>query len=103
VTIAHKPERRFEQPVEAAAYFVVSEALANVAKHAEASRATIGVQHLDGVLLIEVRDDGVGGADAVNGSGLRGLMDRVGALHGRLEVESPRGEGTRLLVELPCR
>ncbi|HXA43653.1 MAG TPA: sensor histidine kinase [Candidatus Solibacter sp.] len=103
VTIERQPQRRFEQPVEAAAYFVVSEALANVAKHAGASLATVAVWQEDGALLVEVRDDGVGGAAAVNGSGLRGLMDRVGALQGRLQVDSPPGKGTRLLAELPCR
>ena len=83
-------------PVETTAYFVVAEALTNVVKYAGASHATVAVR-LDGQQLeVEVRDDGVGGADASAGSGLRGLADRVSALHGTLRVESPRGAGTRV-------
>jgi signal transduction histidine kinase len=93
---------RLAPPVEAAAYFVASEALANVAKHAQASNVTITVTHTDGWLKLEVADDGIGGADASNGSGLSGLRDRVEALDGHLEVSSPAAAGTTLLAVFPC-
>jgi signal transduction histidine kinase len=96
VTRERLPER-----VEATAYFVASEALANVAKHAHASQATIAVGRMNGHVSIEVADDGVGGAD-VDGAGLRGLRDRVEALDGRLEVDSPRQAGTRVTAAIPC-
>jgi signal transduction histidine kinase len=89
-------------PVAIAAYFVVSEALANVAKYANATEAAVAVRRAGGRLTVEISDDGVGGADAANGSGLRGLEDRVGALDGTLAVESPPGRGTRLRAEIPC-
>src|SRR3954471_18662496 len=89
--------------VELAAYFVVCEALANVAKYADASQAVVDVRHEDGRLLIDVCDDGCGGADPAHGTGLRGLADRVGALDGRIAIESPPGAGTRVRVEIPCR
>jgi signal transduction histidine kinase len=95
-------EGRLPPQVEATAYFLVCEALANVVKHARASRATVGARHRDGVLVVEVDDDGIGGARADNGSGLRGLADRVEALGGRLRVESPTGSGTRIVGEIPC-
>ena len=85
---------------EAAAYFVCSEALANAAKHADAAHVNVRVSSANGVLTIEVADDGVGGADAA-GSGLRGLADRVEALGGSLSVTSPPGGGTRVVAELP--
>ena len=94
-------EHRFPAPVEAAAYFVCSEALANIGKYAEASRAAIGVEQRNGTLVVSVSDDGRGGASLDGGSGLRGLADRVEALGGRLGVESPPGEGTQLVAELP--
>jgi signal transduction histidine kinase len=94
-------QTRFASAVEAAAYFVCAEALTNVAKYADASRASVEVHDGDGRLLVAVADDGVGGADAARGSGLRGLADRVEALGGRLRVESPRGSGTRLVAEIP--
>jgi PAS domain S-box-containing protein len=94
---------RYDEPVEAAAYFVVTEALANVAKYAQASSASIHVAGADSRLVVEVRDDGVGGADAARGTGLRGLADRVAALDGALEVESPAGQGTRVRAEIPLR
>jgi signal transduction histidine kinase len=81
---------------------VVSEALANVAKYANATEATVTVRRAGGRVAVEIADDGVGGADAAQGSGLRGLADRVGALDGTLSLESPPGRGTRLRVELPC-
>ena len=88
--------RRLPEAVELAAYFVTSEALANVAKYAQATAATVQ-RHADAAtaLVVEIADDGVGGADAARGSGLRGLADRVEALGGRLTVVSPPGEGTR--------
>jgi signal transduction histidine kinase len=88
--------------VEAAAYFAVSEALANVAKYARATRAEVSVERSNGTLSIRVSDDGVGGADPGAGSGLRGLIDRVSAIGGELEVDSPAGLGTTIRVMLPC-
>jgi signal transduction histidine kinase len=92
---------RLPGPVELAAYFVACEGLANVGKYAQASEATICVRRDDDVAVIEISDDGVGGADAASGSGLRGLADRVEALGGRLSVSSPAGSGTTLAAELP--
>jgi signal transduction histidine kinase len=94
--------RRVSGAVEIAAYFAVSEALANVAKYAEATHATVTVRHERGRLVVDVTDDGRGGACPDSGSGLRGLADRIGALDGRLEVHSPLGAGTRVHVEIPC-
>jgi signal transduction histidine kinase len=88
-------------PVESAAYFTVAEALTNVAKYAQASYARVQAHREDGELVVEVSDDGVGGADATRGSGLRGLEDRVGALGGSIEVESPPGGGTVLRARIP--
>jgi signal transduction histidine kinase len=93
---------RLPEPVELAAYFVVCEALANSAKYARATSAAVRVWHADGVLFVEVADDGVGGADEALGSGLRGLADRVEALDGRLHLSSPAGGGTTVRAELPC-
>jgi signal transduction histidine kinase len=93
---------RLPDPVEAAAYYVVAEALTNVAKYAGASEVTVGVHRDNGQARIEVRDDGIGGADAGGGSGLRGLADRVEALGGRLQIDSPRGAGTTLRADNPC-
>ncbi|GAA2909299.1 sensor histidine kinase [Streptomyces mexicanus] len=90
------------QAVESAAYFVVSEALANVAKHSGADRAQVRGGHRDGRLFLEVRDDGCGGADASAGTGLTGLADRVSVLDGRLALTSPPGGPTLLRVEIPC-
>ena len=95
------PDERLPQQVEAAAYFLVSEALANVAKYAQASSVAVNVERSDGRVVVEVSDDGVGGADPDTGSGIRGLADRVSALDGRLDVESPRGGGTRIRAEIP--
>jgi signal transduction histidine kinase len=95
-------EERLPAPVEIAAYFVVSEALTNVAKYAQASAASVTVRRADGVVRIEIADDGVGGADASRGSGLSGIGDRVAALDGTIVVDSPPGEGTRVCVEMPC-
>ena len=93
---------RYPAPVEAAAYFVCAEALANIAKHAQASRVTVSAKRDDARLWLAVSDDGVGGADPGRGSGLRGLADRVEALGGSLAVDSPRGAGTRLVAEIPA-
>jgi signal transduction histidine kinase len=90
------------QAVESAAYFVVCEALANVAKHSGADRAQVSGGHRDGRLFLQVRDDGRGGADPSAGSGLTGLADRVSVLDGRLALSSPPGGPTLLLVEFPC-
>jgi PAS domain S-box-containing protein len=96
------PDGRLPAQVEAAVYYVVSEALANVAKYAGASGVDVRVERRNGTALVEVADDGVGGADPAQGSGLRGLADRVAALDGRLDVESPPGAGTRITAEIPC-
>jgi signal transduction histidine kinase len=94
-------EQRLPGPVESAAYFVVSEALANVAKYAQATHASVTVRQRNGRVSVEVADDGVGGADATRGSGLRGLEDRLAALDGTLSIDSPPGRGTRLRAEIP--
>jgi signal transduction histidine kinase len=85
-----------------AAYYLVSESLANVAKYAHASSATVEVTRRTVDVLVEIADDGVGGADETRGSGLRGLADRVEALGGQLRVWSPAGGGTRVRAEIPC-
>jgi PAS domain S-box-containing protein len=87
--------------VEAAAYYVVSEALANVTKYAQASAVEVTVERMNGIAVVVVADDGVGGADPLGGSGLRGLADRVAALSGKLDVQSPPGSGTRVRAEIP--
>ena len=93
---------RLPEPLEVAAFYLVSESLANIGKHAKATSATVHVSRVDGLLVVEVVDDGIGGADTERGSGLRGLADRVEALEGRLRIWSPTGGGTRLLAEIPC-
>ena len=95
------PAGRFPREIEAAVYFVCSEALANVVKYASASVVSISVPARDGCVLVEVADDGVGGADPALGSGIRGLTDRAEALGGTLRVDSPPGRGTRLHAEFP--
>ncbi|MFL5871679.1 MAG: sensor histidine kinase [Solirubrobacterales bacterium] len=102
VEIDHKLGQRVSEPVELAAYFVVSEALTNVVKYASASRASIRLERENGSVRVEVADDGIGGADASRGSGLRGLADRISVLGGKLEVASPPGEGTKVIARLPC-
>ncbi|GAB7108991.1 sensor histidine kinase [Streptomyces phaeofaciens JCM 4814] len=96
------PVPRLPQAVEAAAYFVVREALANVARHSGADRAGVRGEHRDGRLALEVTDDGQGGADGARGTGLTGLADRVSVLDGRLTLTSPPGGPTLLRVEIPC-
>jgi signal transduction histidine kinase len=93
---------RLPAVVETAAYFTIAECLANVAKYAKATRAWVTVQRVNGRAVVEVGDDGVGGADPNRGSGLRGLADRVDALDGSLRLESPPGGGTRIVAEIPC-
>jgi signal transduction histidine kinase len=102
VELTSLPNRRLPRPVEAAAYFLASEALANITKHAGATCVSIDVVERVGRLEIDIADDGVGGADPAGGSGLLGLRDRVEALGGTLGIESPPGRGTRLHAELPC-
>lgn len=94
------PDGRLAEPVEAAAYYVVAEALANVHKHAEARAVTVAVRSHGGALVVDVADDGRGGADP-DGEGLRGLADRVEALGGTLDVDSPPGRGTHLVARFP--
>jgi signal transduction histidine kinase len=101
-TITAVPAGRYPAQIEATAYFVVSEALANVAKHAAASSTQITIRELTGRLIVEVSDDGAGGARPDGGSGLRGLADRVAAAGGVLRVDSPPGAGTRLEADIPC-
>jgi PAS domain S-box-containing protein len=101
VDIVELPAERLPTAAETTAYFTVSEALTNVAKYAQATHASVRLATEDGALVVEVRDDGVGGAEASAGSGLSGLADRVGACDGDLTVESPPGEGTLIRAVLP--
>jgi signal transduction histidine kinase len=94
-------QERLSEPVEAAAYFVVAEALTNVVKYARASAVDVDVRCADGEVLVEVADDGVGGVDMTAGSGLRGLQDRLAAVDGLLAIDSPPGGGTRLRARIP--
>jgi signal transduction histidine kinase len=95
-------EDRLPEQIEVAAFYVVSESIANIGKHACARSVTVDVTRVGGTVVVEVVDDGVGGADSEHGSGLRGLADRVEALGGKLRVWSPAGAGTRLRAEMPC-
>jgi signal transduction histidine kinase len=101
VELEAMPADRLPPPVEAAAYFVVAESLTNVAKYAAADHASVRVGRENGCAVVEVRDDGVGGADPAAGTGLRGLADRLAALDGRLEVHSPPGHGTLVRANIP--
>jgi PAS domain S-box-containing protein len=101
VEILEVPDERAPRAVETTAYFTVSEALTNVAKYAQATHATVRVAAEDGCLVVEIGDDGIGGADPDGGSGLTGLTDRVGAIDGTLSVTSPPGEGTIVRASLP--
>lgn len=92
---------RLPEPVEVAAYYVVSEVLANAAKHGHASTVEVDAATADGTLHVQVRDDGIGGADLARGSGLIGLRDRIEALGGTFAVHSPRGAGTKVACRLP--
>jgi signal transduction histidine kinase len=93
---------RLNERLEVAAYYVVCESLANIGKHAQATSASVDVARMNGDIVVEVVDDGIGGADSERGTGLRGLADRVEALGGRLRVWTPRGGGTRVRAEMPC-
>jgi signal transduction histidine kinase len=101
VEVTAVPDERLAAQVEAAAYYVVAEAITNVAKYAHASSATVSIGHTNGTATVTVADDGVGGADPASGTGLRGLAARVEALNGRLDVDSPSGGGTRITAEIP--
>jgi signal transduction histidine kinase len=100
--VSFEPPERLPEPVELAAYFVASEALANVAKYAHATAVSMRVWQTGQMASIEIADDGIGGVDDTAGSGLRGLADRVEALDGHLRVSSPVGAGTTITAELPC-
>jgi signal transduction histidine kinase len=99
--VLEAPEERLAGPVEASVYFVVSEALTNVAKHAQATRATVRLHVADGTLTVDVADDGVGGVDTTAGTGLSGLADRIAALDGELTVTSPPASGTTVHAVIP--
>jgi signal transduction histidine kinase len=94
------PDERFPAEIEASAYFIVAEALTNIVKHADATRAKVRTSMEHGMLRVEVHDDGIGGADP-HSHGLVGMSDRVAALRGRLELESPPGVGTTVVATLP--
>jgi signal transduction histidine kinase len=102
ISLSVELDDRLPERLEVAAYYVVSESLANIGKHARATSASVEIGHVRGVVVVEVADDGVGGADTERGSGLRGLADRVEALGGRLRVWTPLGGGTRVRAEMPC-
>ncbi len=102
VEIVDAPTERLAEPVEAAVYYTVAEALTNIAKHARATSARVSVKHANGSVVVDVSDDGVGGADLGAGTGIRGLADRVEVLGGRLEVTSPLGVGTTLHAQIPA-
>ncbi|MGR6999465.1 ATP-binding protein [Yinghuangia aomiensis] len=102
VTVGSSVPSRPERPVESALYFAVAELLANTAKHARATRATVELAYAEGILTATVTDDGAGGADASAGSGLRGIERRMAAFDGLLTVDSPVGGPTRVTVAVPC-
>jgi signal transduction histidine kinase len=102
VALEYTSEERSPAPVEAAAYFLAAEALTNVVRYANATRAAVTVTKTASALIIEISDDGAGGADASAGSGLRGMADRLAALDGTLAVDSPPGKGTRVRGTIPC-
>jgi signal transduction histidine kinase len=102
VELERVPDERLPEAVELAAYFVVAEALTNVAKYAAASRATVDIDRVNGKLVVQVMDDGVGGADPDAGTGLRGLSDRLAVIEGRLEIDSEPGKGTTITARIPC-
>jgi signal transduction histidine kinase len=103
VKIVGVPSDRLDEPVEAAAYFLVSESLANCAKYARASAVKVRVARRDGNAIVDIDDNGVGGADPTRGSGLRGLADRIQALDGTFRIDSPPKGGTHIHAEIPCR
>jgi signal transduction histidine kinase len=101
VEVSGVPEDPLPQEIEAAVYFVTAEALTNVAKYAEADTASVQLSVENGCVRLEIRDDGVGGADSATGGGVAGLCDRVEALDGELTIDSPPGEGTTVTAEIP--
>jgi signal transduction histidine kinase len=103
VELTDVPDERLPEPVEAAAYYVVAEAVTNAVKYAQASNVSVSIRRSNGRAVVLVADNGVGGADSGHGSGLRGLADRLEALDGRLRVESPPNRGTRIEAEIPLR
>jgi signal transduction histidine kinase len=103
VELTRLPGDRLPDSVEAAIYYLVAEAITNIAKYAQATRASVAVERSNGFATVVVRDDGIGGAEPAPGSGLVGLADRVEALGGRLHIESPAGRGTQLTAEIPCQ
>ncbi|HEV2772343.1 MAG TPA: histidine kinase [Thermoleophilaceae bacterium] len=102
VELSEAPEERLPEPVEAALYYAISESLTNVCKHVGESAVSVSIGRCDGRAWAQVQDDGIGGASPADGSGLSGLKDRVEALNGTFEVESPPGGGTTVRAELPC-
>ncbi len=102
VTVTADGGERPPPGIEVAAYFVVSEALANAAKHASAAHVALDISRHNSTFTVRIADDGVGGADIAAGTGLRGLVDRVEAHHGRLSVESEAGRGTTVTADFPC-
>ncbi len=102
VTLDVRVDVRPPAAVESAAYFVVNEALTNVSRHAMATRAHVAIARAGDRLVVEVRDDGIGGADVARGTGLQGLRDRIAGLGGSMYVISPTGGPTTISVELPC-
>jgi signal transduction histidine kinase len=102
VEVGEVPGQELPEQVELVAYFVVSEALTNVAKHASATHASVTVTNGNGRLAVEVSDDGVGGADIALGTGLRGLSDRLAAINGQFDIDSKPGRGTTLRASIPC-
>ena len=102
VELSVELDERLPEPVEVAAYYVVSESLTNIGKHADATRASVAITRDHEQVVVEIVDDGIGGANTEGGTGLRGLADRVEALGGRLRIWTPPGGGTRVLAEVPC-
>jgi signal transduction histidine kinase len=102
VELAPLPEERLPNAVEAAAYYLIAEALTNAERYAHATRATVSVSRTNGTAVVRVADDGIGGADPERGTGLRALADRVETLAGRLVIDSPPGQGTTITAEIPC-
>jgi signal transduction histidine kinase len=102
VEVGELPAHRLPEQVELAAYFVVSEALTNVAKYAAATQASVTMTKMRGRLEVEISDDGIGGADIDLGTGLRGLTDRLAAIEGRLDIDSEPGRGTTVRASIPC-
>jgi signal transduction histidine kinase len=102
VKLERVPTERLPEAVELVAYFVVAEALTNVAKYAAASRATVDIDRVNRKLVVQVKDDGIGGADPDAGTGLRGLSDRLAVIEGRLEIDSQPGRGTTITAKIPC-